>query len=134
MTTDFGIVAVPDAMFDLCVGILPEVFHQSKVVLVSYSMLLPYLLLVFQTILKMSQNIDLQKLNTYLQSAQDSLKALQGELEGRFSKAITELNNSRQSMSGHLSKLGSGFTSLQTGVSPASSMSGLAQPQSVDKG
>ncbi len=112
ITVNFGVAAVPDAVYDLCSGVQADLF-QSNVVLVSYSMFFPYLLLVFQTMLKTSQSIDLQRLDAYLRSAQDSVEALQDEIEGRFSKAITMLTNSRNDMSVHLSKVSSGLTSLQ---------------------
>lgn len=140
---NFGVAAVPDAIYDLCSGIQAEVF-QLNVVLISYSMFVPYLLLVFQTILKASQNIDLQKLDSYLQSADDSIKALQQELEGRFSRAITMLSNSRDDMGIQLSKLRSGLTSLKisSSISPAeATLEGLEsinkisdEPSSNDKG
>jgi DNA recombination protein RmuC len=112
VTMNFGVAAVPDSVYDLCFGIQVDVF-QLNVVLISYSMFVPYLLLVFQTMLKTSQNIDLQKLEAYLKSAQESIKSVQDELEGRFPKAITMLNNSRDEMSAHLSKVAGGLTSLQ---------------------
>ncbi len=112
VTMNFGVAAVPDSIYDLCFGIQVDVYRLN-VVLVSYSMFVPYLLLVFQTVLKTSQNIDLQKLDAYLKSAQESIKAVQDELEGRFPKAITMLNNSRDEMSAHLSKVAGGLTSLQ---------------------
>jgi DNA recombination protein RmuC len=73
----------------------------------------PYLLLVFQTILKSSQSIDMQRLDAYLRSAEESLELAQGELEGRFSRAITMLTNSRDELSVLLSRVRSGLTSLQ---------------------
>jgi DNA recombination protein RmuC len=112
VTMNFGVAAVPDSVYDLCFGIQVDVF-QLNVVLISYSMFVPYLLLVFQTMLKTSQNIDLQKLEAYLKSAQENIKSVQDELEGRFPKAITMLNNSRDEMSAHLSKVAGGLTSLQ---------------------
>jgi len=63
VTVNFAVVAVPDAVYDLCCGIQADVF-QLGVVLISFSMFVPYLLLVFQTVLKTSQSIDLQKLDT----------------------------------------------------------------------
>ena len=92
LTMTFGIAAVPDAVFELSSGILAEVY-QLNVVLVSYSMFVPYLLLVFETVLKSSQNIDLDKLSAYLQTAQQSVLAVQEELQGRFSRGP---NNARQ--------------------------------------
>jgi DNA recombination protein RmuC len=113
-TVNFGVAVIPDAVYDLCSGIQTDVF-QLNVVLVSYSMFIPYLLLVFQTILKTNQSIDLQKLDAYLQTAQENIKFMQEELDGRFSRAITMLNNSRDDMRAHLSKIGSSLTGLQIG-------------------
>jgi DNA recombination protein RmuC len=115
ITVNFGVAVIPDAIYDLCAGIQCDVF-QLNVVLVSYSMFVPYLLLVFQTVLKTNQSIDLQKLDSYLQTAQDNIKSLQEELDGRLSKAITMLNNSRDDMRVHLSKIGGSLTGLQIGA------------------
>ncbi len=112
ITVNFGVTAVPDAIYDLCSSVQVELFHLN-VVLVSYSLFIPYLLLVFQTVLNMSQSVDLQKLSASLDSAFESSEAIQNELEGRFSKAITMLNNSRDDMRMHLSKISSGLTSIQ---------------------
>ena len=121
VTVAFGVAAVPDAVYDLCSGIQADAL-QLNVVLLSYSLFIPYLLLVFQTILKTSQNIDLERLDMYLQSAQSSIEALQQELEGRFSRGLTMLTNSRNEMSAQISKVSSGLTSLQirAGASPHS--------------
>jgi DNA recombination protein RmuC len=42
VTVNFGVVAVPDAIYDLCCSIQPDVF-QLGVVLIGYSMFVPYL-------------------------------------------------------------------------------------------
>ena len=117
LTVNFGVAAVPDAVYDLCSGVHVQVF-QLNVVLVSYSMFVPYLLLVFQTTLKTSQNIDMERLTAYLQTAQDSIATLQEELEGRFARSIIMLQNSRNDMSIHLSKIATGLTSLQISADP----------------
>lgn len=62
ITVNFSVAAVPDAVYDLCTGIQADVF-QLNVVLIGYSMFVPYLLLVFQTILKTSQNISQRRIN-----------------------------------------------------------------------
>lgn len=118
LTVNFAIATVPDAIYDLCCGIQVDVF-QLNVVLVSYSMLVPYLLLVFQTVLRTSRNIDLEKLDAYIRSAQDSIQLLQDELEGRFSRALTMLGNARDDMAIHISKVNSGLTSIQVSAAVA---------------
>ncbi|MDP2934966.1 MAG: hypothetical protein Q8O86_00575, partial [Dehalococcoidia bacterium] len=96
------------------------------------SMFVPYLLLVFQTVLKTSHNIDLQKLDAYLRSAETNLAALQEELEGRLPRAITMLNNSRNEMSLHLSKVRSGLTSLQISAARPSTAAALGEPAAME--
>lgn len=127
VTVTFGVMVVPDAIYDLCIGIQTDVL-QKNIVLVSYSMLVPYLLLVFKTMLETRQSIDLQKLDAYLQTAQGSIKALQEELDGRFSRAITMLNNSRDDMRAHISKASSSLTSLQISTAAPAATPALPKP------
>jgi DNA recombination protein RmuC len=131
LTVNFGIAAVPDAVYDLCGGAQAEAFLLN-VVMVSYSMFVPYLLLVFQTVLKTSQNIDLEKLDAQLRSARESVETLQEELEGRFSRALTMLGNSRNDMSLHLSKINSGLTSLRIAENGGSPEHGTALPPPLE--
>lgn len=112
LTVNFGVAAVPDAIYELCSASQCDAM-KINVVLIPYSMFIPYLMLVFQTVLKTSQNIDLEKLDRELKSINESLTSLQEEIEGRFSKAITMLTNSRGDMSAHLGKINSRLTSLQ---------------------
>ena len=62
------------------------------------------ILLVFQTVLKTGASIDLQRLEGFLHSVQESVKPLQDELEGRLSRSITLLGNSRDEMRMQLGK------------------------------
>jgi DNA recombination protein RmuC len=128
VTVNFGVAVIPDAVYDLCSGIQSEAF-QLNVVLVSYSMFVPYLLLVFQTILRSSQSIDLQKLDLYLQTTQESMKALQDEIEGRFSRAITMMSNSRDEMRAHISKVNGSLTGLQISTSATPLMGELTSEE-----
>ena len=112
LTTAFGVAVVPDAVYDLCTGIQPDVFAMN-VVLISYSLFVPYLLLVFQTVLKSTQHIDIQRLEAFLGSVEENLEAMQGELEGRYSRALTMLENSGSEMRAQLSQVRSGLSGLQ---------------------
>jgi DNA recombination protein RmuC len=126
LTLTFGIAAVPDAIYDLCTECYAEAF-KLNVVLISYSMFVPYLLLVFHTVLRTSNAIDFQRLEGYVHSLQASVQALQEELEGRFSRAITMLGNSRDDMRLHLGKAATGLTSLQ--LNAAGDLPRVAPPQ-----
>lgn len=112
LTMTFGVAAVPDAVYDLCAECHSEAFAMN-VVIISYSMFVPYLLLVFHTVLKVGTSIDLQRLEGFVHGVQESVKALQDELEGRFSRALTMLGNSRDEMKAQLGKAAIGLTSIQ---------------------
>jgi DNA recombination protein RmuC len=135
LTVNFGIVAVPDAVHELCSGVQAAVFQQN-VVLISYSMFIPYLLLVFQTVLKTSQNIDLEKVNLSLQGIEENVNWLQEELEGRFPRAITMLENSRKDISSRISKIRSGLINIQVSAGAPEALAGInaaGEPQTPIK-
>ena len=98
-----------------------------NVVLVSYSMLIPCLMLVLQTTLKTMQTVDMQKLDAYLQAVQNSIQAMQDEPDGRFAKALTMLANSRDDMRAQIGKASSNLTSLQ--ISTSTSTPALPGPE-----
>jgi DNA recombination protein RmuC len=127
VTASFGIAAVPDAVYDVCSAVWVEVMEMG-VVLLSYSLFIPYLLLVYQTTLSTSHDLDLQQIVAYVRRTQESLTLVQGELEGRLSKAITMLENSRDEMRLLASRAAIGLTSLQL----ASGSSAEAAPPPSD--
>ena len=116
ITATFGIAAVPDAVYDLCAAVQVEAYR-SNVLLIGYSMFLPYLLLIFQTILKAERNLNLEEIESYLKNTREGLDTLQKELEGRMAGALKMLNNSRVDMSMTVSKLSGGLAELQAGPS-----------------
>jgi len=118
ITVNFGVAAVPDAVFDLCSGIQVQIL-QMGVVLISYSMFVPYLLLVFQTMLKTSREIDVQRLGAHLEAAQTAIRELQEELEGRLSRGVTMIGNAQVDMRAHLGKVSGALTAMQLGAAVA---------------
>lgn len=112
LTVNFAVAVLPDAVYDLCAGVHADVF-QLNVVLVGHSMFVPYLLLVFQMVLRTSQNVDLEKLQQYLDAVAKSADALQEELEGRFSRALKMLDNAHGDMRGHVSRIRDSLTGMQ---------------------
>ncbi len=112
LTFPFGIAVVPDAVYALCQSVNIET-SKHKVVVVSYSTFLPYILLIFQTVLTTSRTIDMEKLNAQIQTVEHSLKAIETELENRYSKAVTMLDISRRELKGHIGKASNAITSIQ---------------------
>jgi DNA recombination protein RmuC len=115
-TVNFGLAVVPDSVFRICSANIHQEAFKAKIVLISYSLLVPYLLMVFETVSASTQSIDVVKLSGYLADAGQSLDLLQRDLGGRMRKAITMLQNSNSFMSTHVSKLSTDLIGLQTGA------------------
>jgi DNA recombination protein RmuC len=112
LTTAFGVAVVPDAVYDLCAGIQAEVFHEN-IVLISYSLFAPYLLMVFQTVLKSGQSVDVQMLEAYLHQVAQNLDALQIELENRHARGLAMLTNASSEMRNQIGQIRAGLHGLQ---------------------
>ncbi len=112
LTANFGIAVVPDAVYELCGGAQVQAM-QMRVVLVGYGMFVPYLLLVFQTALNSSRDIDLERLGAYLVTLDEAVSTLQGEVEGRLSRAITMLDNSRDDLRAQVAKVANGLAQIR---------------------
>ena len=100
----------------LCGGVQAKVI-QMKRALVIHSLFMPYLLLVFQSALRNTQNLDIEKLDAHMQAIGQSLREADSEIEMRFSRAITMLGNSRDDLRRHVSRLSSAMTAIQAGAS-----------------
>lgn len=112
ITTSFGVAVIPDAVYDICPTVNIET-RKHRVVVVSYSMFLPYLLLVFDTVLRTSRTVDMEKLNASIQTVYKSLSDIGEELEGRYSKAITMLELSKRDLKGYVGKANTALAGAQ---------------------
>jgi DNA recombination protein RmuC len=132
ITMSFGVAVVPDAVFEICSGAQTECFRQN-VVLVAHSMFVPYLLLVVQTVLGASREVDLEKLAAYLHAAEQALVLLQEEIEGRLSKAATMVVNARDALRAQVAQVSTGLQAIQVRATPvdlavAGEQAGAAAP------
>ena len=112
VTISLAVAVVPDAVYDLCPGARVDAFAMN-VAVISYSMFTPYLLLVYQTALSASQTVDMQKLVSFLGTIQKVTRELHDEIDGRLSRGITMISNSRDEMRVHAGKLGSSALALR---------------------
>jgi DNA recombination protein RmuC len=116
-TIRLGVLAVPDAVFDLCVEAHVEAFKQG-VVIISYTQVIPYLLSLLQVILRFGTPIDTARLSQALTTIADALEKMDNEVDGRLSRTITQLQNSREDLKAHLSRARQGVRSLRAEASP----------------
>lgn len=96
-TLGLGLVAVPDAVYLAS----PEVYvegYREGVLVVPYSLALPYVLLLYRLALRFGARVDTDQLAERLQTLQESLRQLAEELEGRLSRALVQAQNARDAM------------------------------------
>ncbi len=117
-TIRLGVLAVPDAVFDLCVEAHVEAFKQG-VVIISYTQVIPYLLSLLQVILRFGTEIDTARLSQSLTTIADALEKMDNEVDGRLSRTITQLQNSREDLKAHLSRARQGVRGLHVEAGPA---------------
>ena len=125
-TESFAIAAVPDPVYAICHRAQVQAL-QDRVAIVSYSHLVPYLLIVIQSALKASTSVDLETLSRYLDAAERSAQTLQEEVESRLSKGLKMVENSRDDLRGELATLRANLLGTRQGGTRL-----LAQTQSAE--
>ncbi|HEX6548886.1 MAG TPA: DNA recombination protein RmuC [Candidatus Dormibacteraeota bacterium] len=91
-TTPWALASVPDAAYSVCREAFAEA-HRRHVIIVGYSMTMPYLLALYQLHLQFARTIDLDNLQASLMDIEGQLKILDEAFENRIQRAISMLNN-----------------------------------------
>jgi DNA recombination protein RmuC len=117
-TANFGLVVVPDGVFEVCRRAQVDVFSESRVMVISHSLFVPYLLLIYQTALTSAKTIDMEQLDGYLEGTIQRLDQLQSDIV-RIDRAIVSLRRTRDRMDGRVSQLRSGVLALQVDTAAA---------------
>ncbi|MBI4841908.1 MAG: DNA recombination protein RmuC [candidate division NC10 bacterium] len=117
-TIHLGVLAVPDAVFEVCVEAHVEAFKQG-IVIISYTQAIPYLLSLLQVVWRFGSEIDTARLSQALTTIADALEKMDGEVDGRLSRTITQLQNSREELKGQLSRARQGARGLHAEAGPA---------------
>lgn len=97
-TMGFAIAAVPDGVFEACRHIEP-VLAARDVVLVSYTMLVPYLLLVMHTMLATVEAADMAEVSHAIQRTQLQMESMYQELD-KMNPLINAIGNLLQADAG----------------------------------
>jgi hypothetical protein len=92
VTLTFAVAAVPDPVFNACRRGHLEAFREG-VILMPYSMTIPYVLALFRLHLQYARSIDIENLEGYLQQLDDSVSALDRSLENSISRGSIMIQN-----------------------------------------
>jgi hypothetical protein len=101
-TPGFGIAAVSDAAYAVAGPILAQAYTASRVIVVSYSLLLPFVLLIVDQHKQRSVNLDAAEQARLLDDIKQRLTRLDAEINGRLSGALKQLTNSKDELEDHV--------------------------------
>src|SRR5439155_7847233 len=91
-TAPFALAAVPDGAYAVCRIAFAEA-HRRHVIIVGYSMVLPYLLTLYQLHLQFSRSVDMENLHACMMEVERQLDGLETTLENKLQRALTMLGN-----------------------------------------
>jgi hypothetical protein len=92
VTLPWAIAAVPDPVFQACRRAHIEA-HREGVVLMPYSMAVPFILALFRLHLQNLRTVDIENLEGYLQQIEDGITTLDRSLENSISRGSTMIQN-----------------------------------------
>jgi DNA recombination protein RmuC len=100
-TLSIGLLAVPDAV---CAA-APEALgdgYRDGVLVVPYSLALPYVLALYRLTLRFGTAVDADQLAERLRCLEESLRRSSEEVESRLSRALVQMENARDALREHL--------------------------------
>jgi DNA recombination protein RmuC len=102
-TLALGVLAVPDAAY----GAAPEVHadgYRQGVLIVPYSMALPYVLALYRLATRFGTAIDQDQLGARLRDIEGGLRRIEDEVEGRLARGLVQIGNARDAVRENVSE------------------------------
>ena len=112
-TTPWAIAAIPDSMYSLCRDAHLSAYSKN-VILVSYSMLLPYLLMFFSLHIQYATSIDMENLTHYLIDIKRNVDQMGEILENRIERARALLSSASDEYRQILGTIKGSISSIET--------------------
>jgi DNA recombination protein RmuC len=100
-TLSLGLLAVPDAVYTAAPEAHAEGYREG-ILVVPYSLALPYVLALYRLTLRFGCAVDTDQLADRLRALNECVRKLDEEVEGRLSRGIVQLENSREALRDHL--------------------------------
>lgn len=142
-TLGFCIVAVPDSVFNLCAEI-QAYLTSSNIVLISYNLLIPYILLIVNQYLKTAQTTESFKVSQIISRSVAEIEIIQKyiiknviptlEIVGRQQTQHIKQNKDVEDVYSNLSKILEHLNELKTTVSPVPNLAISSIPLNLQRG
>lgn len=92
-TIPMAIAAVPDSVFVQCKQAHIRAYRENRVLIMPYSMTIPYILSLYSLHKNYTRNLNTEKIGVYLSEIKTSLNKLETLLENNIARSITMVNN-----------------------------------------
>jgi DNA recombination protein RmuC len=129
-TIGFALAAVPDPIFNACRRAHLEAYREG-VILMPYSMTIPYVLALFRLHLQYARSIDLENLEGYLQQIDDNVTALDRVLENSVARGSTMIQNAFNDAKRNVGQMRGALAALR--AVPQASVSPEPQVEEIDE-
>lgn len=116
-TLPWAVAAVPDGAFAVCRQAHLEAFR-SNVILMPYSMAVPYLLALYNLHLQYARSIDADNLESYLRQMERSLNGIERALENSVARGATMVANAYTECKGLVADMRGAIASLTATTPP----------------
>jgi DNA recombination protein RmuC len=130
-TLGFALAAVPDPVFNACRRAHLEAYREG-VILMPYSMTIPYVLALFRLHLQYAKSIDLENLEGYLQQIDDNVASLDRLLENNIARGSTMIQNAFTEAKRNLGQMRGALAALravpQAGLGPEAELDQVEEP------
>jgi DNA recombination protein RmuC len=100
-TLSLGLLAVPDSVCAAAPEAQGEAYREG-VLVVPYSLALPYVLALYRLTIRFGGAVDTDQLAARVRGLDEDLRKASEELEGRLSRALVQLENSRAALRDHI--------------------------------
>ena len=100
-TLGLGLLAVPDAVHEAALEAAGEGYRMG-IVVVPYSLALPYILALYRLTLRFGAAVDTDRLTHRLRYLEEVLRGAAEEVESRLSRSLVQLQNARDALRDHL--------------------------------
>jgi DNA recombination protein RmuC len=100
-TLCLGLLAVPDAVYEAA----PEAHgegYRAGVLVVPYSLALPYVLALYRLTLRFGCAVDTDQLADRIRALEETLRQMDEEVEGRLSRGLVQAGNARDTLRDHV--------------------------------
>lgn len=112
-TTPWAVAAIPDAAFSVCRKTHLDAYKKG-VILIPYSLTLPYLLTLFNLHLQYAGGLDAENLQHYIMDIKRQLEKMEAILENSIVRAMTMINNAVSEYRQNMGSIRSSLINLQT--------------------